>query len=262
VLPVAELSVGVALVSSTAAWWGAVAALVLLTSFTATMAVAMAHGRMPVCRCFGSLGGRSGPLAALTRNEMLAALAALVVWQGRHDANVGVVEWLRAAEQTRIVAVVVLLAGVLLVAARVDSHASTRRIPLAPRAGIQVGEIAPHFHSYPTSGGQLSLRALLGEQRPLLLIFSDQRSATSVALLPMVARWKRDHGDRFQPVVIEDEPSDDDGAASNAAAIMDAYHVRAVPSAVFVRADGRIASALAVGLDGIEALARRGEAVA
>jgi hypothetical protein len=287
-LPVVELGVGVALLSSPLAWWGAVAALALLAAFIATIAVAMARGRMPVCGCFGRLGGNAGPLAALARNEMLAALAALVVWKGWAYAGPGFLEWLRPPEQRRALAAVIPLAGVMLTAGATpltrrirsarrrplgrpapteppdDDIAGSRRTAVAPQSGLLVGTAAPRFESRPRSGGRLSLPALLGEGLPLLLIFSDPRCSATQSLLPMIARWKRDCAGCFTPIVIEEVWPERDGAGSETAAIMDAFRVRAVPSAVVVRADGRIGSALVVGLAAIAALAgsRRAEAVA
>ena len=278
-LPVVELGVGVALVSQSFAWWGAAAALVLLVAFTATIALAMARGRMPVCGCFGRLGGTSGPLAALARNEMLAALAALVVWMGWNDAGPGFLEWLRPPEQRRALAAVIPLAGVMLTAGAVpltrrvrgarrrllgrstpsesadDDIARSPRTTVAPQSGLLVGTRAPHFASHPSSGGGLSLPALLGEGLPLLLIFSDPRCSARQSLLPMIARWKRDCAGCFTPILIEEASPERDGAGSETAAIMDAFRVRAVPSAVFVGADGRLRSALVVGLAAIEVLA-------
>lgn len=282
-LPVAELGIAAALLSPSAAWWGAVVALGLLTSFSAAIAIAMARGRMAACGCFGRLGGSTSPLASLVRSEMLAALAALVVWQGWNEALPGLAEWVQLGEGSHGLAVVVLLAGFLVAAgaaplarhivravrlappatsARRDGIA-TSRTAIAPVSGLAVGMPAPRFEVHPRSGGRLSLRALLGEGLPLLVVFSDSRVAAGQALLPMIARWRRDCAGCFQPIVIEDASTEPEGTRPEAATILDAFRVPAVPSAVLVRADGRIASALAVGLTAIESLAgsRRREAI-
>jgi len=54
-LPVAELMVAVALMTSTAVRPGAAAGLILLILFCAVLAVSLVRGRAPECRCFARL---------------------------------------------------------------------------------------------------------------------------------------------------------------------------------------------------------------
>ena len=93
-LPVVELAVAGALVSATAAWWGAVGALVLLLSFVAGISLMLARGRRPDCHCFGRLHAAPIGRSTLVRNLALAAVAALIAWRGRSDAGPSVVGWL------------------------------------------------------------------------------------------------------------------------------------------------------------------------
>ena len=87
-LPLAELAVAAALLPTTTAWWGAVGALVLLLLFGAAIGANLARGRKPDCHCFGQLHSAPAGWPTLARNAVLAAPAALVVWQGL-EGNVG-----------------------------------------------------------------------------------------------------------------------------------------------------------------------------
>ena len=55
VLPVAELCVAIALISTSFAWWGAVGALGLLGIFVAAILANLVRERHPDCQCFGQL---------------------------------------------------------------------------------------------------------------------------------------------------------------------------------------------------------------
>src|SRR5687767_10184803 len=55
ILPLAELAVAGALLPGASARWGALGALALLLVFVAAIALNLARGRKPDCRCFGQL---------------------------------------------------------------------------------------------------------------------------------------------------------------------------------------------------------------
>jgi peroxiredoxin/uncharacterized membrane protein YphA (DoxX/SURF4 family) len=110
-LPVAELTIAIALLPRATAAEGALAAAGLLLLFTTGIAVNLARGRSPDCHCFGQLHSAPAGWRTLARNGGLAGLAAFVAWQGWRDAGTSatvLVEWARPAE---LVALSVLLAG-------------------------------------------------------------------------------------------------------------------------------------------------------
>src|SRR6266850_291142 len=84
-LVLAELGVGAALLPVLSAWFGAVGALALLLLFILGIAVNLARGRRPDCRCFGQLHSAPTGWPTLGRNVVLASVAGLVVWQGRNN---------------------------------------------------------------------------------------------------------------------------------------------------------------------------------
>src|SRR5690348_15152032 len=51
-LPIVELLTSIALLHEFTAWWGGVCALCLFVAFDAAIALNLANGRKPVCRCF------------------------------------------------------------------------------------------------------------------------------------------------------------------------------------------------------------------
>ncbi len=112
-LPLIELTLALVLISARYAWWGAVASLLLLLAFIGAIGINLWKGRDPNCNCFGQLLSDSIGLASLLRNQMLAALAGLLIWQGWNDAGPELSTWLRgltSADRIRLAAGLVVLA--------------------------------------------------------------------------------------------------------------------------------------------------------
>src|SRR5262249_60555088 len=78
-VPLVELALAAALFPASSARFAAAGAAMLLAAFAVAIAVALARGRRPDCRCFGKLHSYQAAPAALLRNTALAALAVLVV---------------------------------------------------------------------------------------------------------------------------------------------------------------------------------------
>lgn len=79
------MALAAALLPRGSAWGAAVGALALLAIFTVAIAVNLARGRRPDCRCFGQIG--AGPIgrSTLARNGGLMAVAGFVVAFGWAD---------------------------------------------------------------------------------------------------------------------------------------------------------------------------------
>src|ERR1700692_4302558 len=82
-LPLAELACAGALLWTGSVAWGAGGLLGMLILFSAGIAISLARGHRPDCRCFGQL--HSSPIGAktLVRNGVLAAMAGFVLWQAQ-----------------------------------------------------------------------------------------------------------------------------------------------------------------------------------
>src|SRR5829696_768405 len=117
-LPLAELAVAVALILASSAWWGAVGALVLLLLFVVGIAVNLARGRKPECRCFGQLHSEPAGWKTRARNGVLAAVAGFVVWRGYGGAGPSAVAWLAGLSAAQVVGLVFGLTLLVVLAAQ------------------------------------------------------------------------------------------------------------------------------------------------
>ncbi|MGI9029449.1 MAG: MauE/DoxX family redox-associated membrane protein [Ilumatobacteraceae bacterium] len=79
-VPWTELSLGVLLVVPVLRPWPAVAAVVLLTSFTVIVVRRLLDGARPPCACFGSRSNRPLGPRHLVRNALLIALGVVAAF--------------------------------------------------------------------------------------------------------------------------------------------------------------------------------------
>ena len=86
-LPIAELAIAVALLFKSYAWWGALAALLLLAVFILVIGLSLARGQTHDCHCFGQIYSRPLGWPTLARNIVFALGAGFVIWQGWRDAG-------------------------------------------------------------------------------------------------------------------------------------------------------------------------------
>ena len=292
-LPVVELAVAGALVSATAAWWGAAGALVLLLSFVAGISLMLARGRRPDCHCFGRLHAAPIGRSTLVRNLGLAAVAALIIWRGRSDVGPSVVSWLGTMSALQLAGLLggLLLLGLLTVEGalllqllrqhgrlllRLDAlenaHPAASRavvaepgLPAEPVAGLPVGAEAPAFTLVDLDGAWVSLDALRAVGTPLLLVFSDPACGPCTALLPELGRWQHERAGQVTVVLVSQGTAAENRAKTAAHGLTHvllqqqrevaaAYHVAGTPSAVLIQPDGTIGSQLAGGAAAIRAL--------
>lgn len=110
-LPLAELTVAVALVPPPTARWAGLGALILLALFSLAIARAVATGAQPDCNCFGQL--HAGPVGggALARNLGFAAVAGAIFLAGPGDSPAEALEGLSGAELALAGAAAVLIAA-------------------------------------------------------------------------------------------------------------------------------------------------------
>jgi peroxiredoxin len=230
-LPALELTVAVALIPSSTAWWGAIGALGLLLVFLGGIGYSLAQGRTPDCRCFGQLHSAPIGYATVIRNAVLAAVAVFVALAPPF-AQPSVIAWAGDLTTAQLLIVVLSLIGVGLQATLVwflfqimrqlgdlpqrfealemrlggmvagaplplpdvlghNGHASTPD----PMRGLPVGSTAPKFELPSIDGPTVSLDGLRAVGRPVLLLFVDPNCGPCNALVPDVARWQREHED-------------------------------------------------------------------
>jgi peroxiredoxin len=292
-LPLAELAVAVALIPRATAWWGALGALALLLLFSAAIAINLARGRKPDCRCFGQLSSSPVGRTTLARNGALAALAGFVVAAGPDDPGRSAVAWLgdlTAAELTGVVGALLALALLLIGAVllinlarqngrvllriealerRLEGGLATAAEPAsAPPAGLPVGEPAPGFQLSGLYGETLTLDALRAAGNPVLLVFADPNCVPCNALVPEISGWQRAYAPQLTiAFVTRGSPEENRAKATEHGLrnvllqkdreVAEAYREEGTPSAVVVRPDGTIGSPLAAGPEAIRALVAR-----
>jgi peroxiredoxin len=288
-LPLAELTVALALMLTVLAWWGALGALALLLLFVVGIGYNLARGRQPDCHCFGQLHSAPAGWSTLMRNLVLAALAGLVVAFGRSTSGPGLLDWLAALSVSQRIALVVgvvvlaLLIGqgwllwhilrqqgrLLLRLETVETRLAEAGLlvpqPATRTAGLPVDTPAPDFALANLAGATISLTALRALGKPVVLVFSDPACGPCTALLPEIGRWQRDSATNVVVALISQGTVEANHTKvveyglthvllQQDREIAEAYQASGTPSAVLVRRDGTIGSPLAAGAEAIGAL--------
>jgi peroxiredoxin/uncharacterized membrane protein YphA (DoxX/SURF4 family) len=286
-LPLSEIAVAIALIFHVTAWWGALAAFVLLLFFIGGISVNLARGRTPDCHCFGQL--HSEPVSPLTllRNVLLGVVALIVVTLGRGNPGPGVFDWfgtLTVSERAGIGAagiVIALLAAQLWLL--VETLREHRRLVLkveelgrriepgegavlpSDGTGLQVGAPAPDFNLHDVDGSLVTLKDLLKGGTPAMLVFTDSHCGPCTALLTEIMLWQIQYAGRLTIAILSNGlPSSDlpeKGQERVSHLLLDehgtaaqSYQVYGTPGAVAVRADGTVARPAALGADAIRTL--------
>ena len=294
-LPFVEILVALALLPRASAWWGAIGALALFLSFTAGIAVNLARGQSPDCRCFGQLHSAPVSWTTLGRNLALVAIAGLVVFAGSDNTGLSAVSWLNDLKASEAVNLVLGTAGIgLLIAAVVllkktlgqqqtllkrieaiktsldeefDLMPVQRKEAVRLEEGLPIGALAPKFSLATVDGDRVSLDNLLAEGKYLLLLFVGPNCWGCKSLLPAAMAWQRDYDDRLNIAVLSD------GSLKQIQASMAKYEINTLlldensaiardyqsawtPAAVVIGPDGRIATHLTFGDHAVRKLVR------
>jgi methylamine dehydrogenase accessory protein MauD len=293
-LPLAELTVAAALIPTSTVFWGAAGALALLLLFIAGIGINLARGKKPYCHCFGQLHSAPAGWKTLARNGVLAALAAVLVWQG-WEGNVGpsAVAWIGALSTPQLLGLLGVALGLGLLAgqwwfllhlmrqngrllvrlealendrASADLAAAQNGAPTRPAEGLPVGAEAPSFGLEGLHGETLTLDALRAPGKLVMLLFTDPNCSPCSALLPEIGRWQEEHADELSISLISRGTPEENRAKSSEHGlrnvllqedweVSEAYRVSGTPSAVLVQPDGTIASPVVGGSEGIGTLA-------
>jgi peroxiredoxin len=289
-LPIAEIAVAVLLIPTATARWGALGALALLLAFVAGIGVNLARGNTPDCHCFGQLHSEPAGWSTLIRNGILSAVAAFLLVAGWDDAGASAVAWLgdlTAFERVMLavgVAALALIAvegwalfhllqqnGRLLIRLDALEDAVQTGRPLDPAAnsgtisGLRVGSPAPSFELPNLAGTPTTLADLRAANVPTLLVFSDPGCRPCTALLPEIAQWQEQHAGKLTIALVSrgDLEANRSKAGQHGVRnvllqhnreVAEAYQVRGTPSAVLVRPNLTIGSAVAAGADAIRGL--------
>jgi peroxiredoxin len=293
-LPLAELAVAATLLPASTAWWGALGALALLSLFVVGITYNLARGRKPECHCFGQLHSAPAGWKTLARNGVLAVVAAFVLWAGYEGgAGPSALAWLGALSTAQLlvllggVLVLTLLAGQwtflvhllrqngrLLVrleaveaslAANGSVAPSQNGTPAHQAEGLPVGSEAPEFSLSGLLGETLTLDALRSSGKQVMALFTDPGCGPCNAMLPDVGRWQEEHAQKLTLALIsrgeveENKTKAQEHGLSNVLLqkdweVSESYEVRGTLSAVLISPDGKVASPVAGGAEGIRGL--------
>lgn len=273
-LPATELATATALLTHEWARWGGVAALILLVTFIAGIARAMSLGEAPDCHCFGQIRSAPAGRGTLTRNVVLAVMAAVVAWRGAGSSIGDLTAGRTAAEVVAVTSCVcaTLLAGLsvrlwlrrrALERELVQTQAELAALP----PGLPIGVSAPGFALKGIDEEALTLAGLCALGRPVLLVFMSPSCAGCRSLLPDLGRWQAVLAEQLTIAVLtigsaaDNRPAFEEHAVTNVMLqdeleVMRDYRLQATPAAIVVSAQGTIASAVAAGATAIEPLVR------
>ncbi len=230
-LPLAELTVATALLPMVSAWYGALAAFLLLLLFISGISVNLARGRTPDCHCFGQLSSAPIGWPTLARNAVLATVSAFVVWHGRYNPGLSIVSWSGSLTVAQCVFFIMSFVGFALLAAQgwlllqvlrqqgrllLRLDALENRLTSAgaatvltndqhvPTAGLAVSTPAPTFRLKDLRGKTFTLETLLNAGKPVLLFFTNPSCGPCQMLMPEVSRWQRKYISALKIVVISE----------------------------------------------------------
>jgi thiol-disulfide isomerase/thioredoxin/uncharacterized membrane protein YphA (DoxX/SURF4 family) len=216
----------------------------------------------------GYEGGGAGPsaiswLGALSAAQLLALLGGVVVLSLSAGQWWFLVHLLRQNGRllVRLEAVEATLAegGSVVGASQNGTHVHQEA------EGLPVGSEAPNFSLSGLYGESLTLEALRSSGKTVMMLFTDPGCGPCNALLPEVGRWQEEHAPKLTLSLVsrgeveENKTKAQEHALKNVVLqndweVSESYQVRGTPSAVLISADGKIASPVAGGAEGIRGL--------
>src|SRR5215213_1038818 len=131
--------------------------------------------------------------------------------------------------------------------------------------GLPVGSPAPDFGLSGLHGESLTFEALRSSGKPVMALFTEPGCGPCNALLPEVRRWQEEHAQKLTLALIsrgevgENKTKTSEHGLRNVLLqedweVSDAYEVVGTPSAVLISPDGKVASPVAGGAEGIRVL--------
>lgn len=275
-LPVIEIVIAVLLLFIATSWIGAVLGFLLLLAFIVGMVVQISKGNAPDCHCFGQIHSEPVGKTSLIRNIGFAILALLLVSQGREYQGASL-----SANSNDMVQAVLILGILALLAVAVfylkkileqqvqiqrrievlelvsrDGASVEREDAGSPAESLPIGAPFPAFELTDTNGKNVSFSDLLKAKRPILFIFVSPECGPCNALYPELKDWRKDLGDKLNIVLVSsgsvsanaEKFDDEEGVLlQKKREVADSVKARWTPTAIYVNADGRIASHPAAG---------------
>lgn len=288
-LPITELVIAGLLIPVATVVWGTLGAIALLVAFVIGISINLSLGRKPECNCFGQVHSEPIGWTTLARNCLLLCSAAFVLWSWRSNPPISLLTWMAGLSRIEVVALLLGISQVVLVTLgawlafhllrqngrlllrmdALETQLATGTVPQAlanTPSGPPVGTPAPYFDLLQLNGSHnVTLHTLLTGRLPIILIFSDPECRPCSALLPDIARWEREYAQRLTFALISRRTLEANktklGENSLRYVLLQkdrevsmAYQVSGTPGAILIGSDGRVASPLAMGSEGIAVL--------
>ncbi len=293
-IPFAELVFAVCLLFTGFSWIGAIGVLLLLVIFTGGMIVQMAQGNAPDCHCFGAIHSEPVSKKSLIRNLIFAILAFFLVAQGAAGQGLSFTDltgemaiqlFLGLATIGLLGAVVFYLKKIseqqLMIMRRIEilelvSHEGGREVEREdagdPHDSLPIGSIAPNFELPDVHGKTVAFEHLLAKTKPLLFFFVSPSCGPCQALLPEIEEWQTELKDKVEFVFVSSGKASENAekfGGTNFKTILlqedkevsALFYAKWTPTAVFINADGIMASHLSVGDEGIRDLVKKVKSV-
>src|SRR5215211_4651459 len=214
----------------------------------------------------GYEGGGAGPsaiswLGALSAAQLLSLLGGVVVLSLLAGQWWSLVHLLR--QNGRLL---VRLEAVEATLAEGSSAApSPNGTPVHQAEGLPVGSAAPDFSLSGLHGETLTLEALRSSGKSVMALFTDPNCSPCNAILPEVGLWQEEHAQKLTLALIsrgeveENKTKAQEHGLSNVLLqkdweVSESYEVGGTPSAVLIAPDGKVASPVAEGAEGIRGL--------
>lgn len=289
-LPFAEILIAVLLLPISTAWLGAVAAFLLVAVFTGGMIWQMAKGNAPDCHCFGAIHSEPVSKKSLIRNIVFAILAFFLAAQGADNQGLSFADLTddMAIQLFVGLATVALLGAVVFYLKKISEQQTQimRRIEILelvaheggqevtrdeagdPHDSLPIGAVAPEFELPDLTGKMVSFENLLAKAKPVLLFFVSPTCGPCAALLPEIEEWQAELKEKVEFVFISSGKAQTNAEKFGGAnfkqillqedkEVSGLFNAKWTPTAVFINADGLIASHLSVGDDGIRELVKK-----
>jgi len=287
-LPFAEIVFAVCFLFTETSWLGAIGALILLLSFIGGMIWQISQGKAPDCHCFGQIHSEPVGRKTLIRNIGFAVLALALVAQGRDFQGLNLADTDSGMIQTMMILALLVLSAVIvyflksihkqqeqiirrmdiLEALGKDGTALERSDAGDPGDGLPIGSPFPDFELPDIRGRRVVFNDIISENRPTLFFFVSPTCEPCKSLLPEIEAWRTELENKVNFVFVSSGKADEnlekfsEKAASYILLQKDREVAESVvalwtPTALFVGAEGKIASHPAAGDTAIRELVEK-----
>ena len=285
-LPIVELAIGLFLLFVATSWLAAIAGLLLLLVFVGGMIYQMAKGNAPNCHCFGQIHSEPVGKTSLIRNIGFAILSLLLVAQGRENQGLDLTSSPNDMLQAVLILGILVLLAVavfylkkildqqLQIAKRIevlelvsrDGSVAEREDAGNPAESLPLGSLFPDFELADTAGKRVRWADYRKRKRPILFVFVSPDCGPCNALYPELKDWRLELLDKAVIVLVStgsisaniEKFAEDTGVLlQEKRELAEQVRARWTPTAIYVNAEGRIASHPAAGDTAIRELVEK-----